>query len=73
MGNVKTAKQETNRARQWIRELSLDQIHALLDALILGDFEWREWLENRPSGAKTSSSAYMTRGSVNPDTARRPS
>lgn len=46
MGDI---KQEQKRARHWVRTLGPDQIFALVDALVLGDFDWREWLDTQPT------------------------
>lgn len=37
------------RGERWARELDMDRVHALIDALVLDDFDWREWLDERPS------------------------
>jgi hypothetical protein len=50
MGN----RNDRQRGERWARELGLDQCHALIDALVLGDFDWREWLDDKPSNAFVS-------------------
>ena len=45
MGNERKA------GEKWARELDMDRVHALIDALVLDDFDWREWLDEKPSNA----------------------
>lgn len=34
--------------RRWIADRSLSEVGAILDAMILGDFDWRDWFADPP-------------------------
>ena len=48
MGDI---NQDRKSGERWARELDMDRVHALIDALVLGDFDWREWLDEKPTNA----------------------
>lgn len=51
MGNIDGLKQERNRGEQWVKGMSMDQVHAFVDAMVLGDFWYPEWgLDAKPTG-----------------------
>lgn len=47
--SIQEMQSERNRGAKWARDLSMDAVHAIIDAMVLGDFDWREWLDNRPT------------------------
>ena len=42
---------ETLRGRTWARNLYMCDVSVLADAFVLDDFDWRDWFDDRPSGA----------------------
>ena len=46
-----TARMVREKARKFVRGLSRQQLGELGDALVLGEFDWRDWLPEKPSGA----------------------
>lgn len=52
--NTRQRMAETKRAEAWFEELREEQRHELGDALVLGDFDWRDW-----GFAKRPSSVFM--------------
>lgn len=40
---------EIEHARQWFAQLRTEQKWELGDVLVLGDFDWRDWLPSAPS------------------------
>lgn len=49
-------RKEQQTAREWVRQLSMPEVFELGDALVLGTFDWTEWLprwgiEHKPSSA----------------------
>lgn len=49
--NVRQVMAEKERARRYWSGLSSFDRGALGDALVLGDFDWREWFDTKPSGS----------------------
>ena len=37
------------RGRAWARALSSSEVGMLADALVLGEFDWRDWFLDKPS------------------------
>lgn len=46
-----TARMVREEARKFVKGLSRQQLGELGDALVLGEFDWRDWLHEKPSGA----------------------
>ncbi len=40
--------------KAWANGLRMDQIHALIDDFVLGTFDWRDWLDRKPSRGFTN-------------------
>lgn len=51
MMTVRQATAERKRGRDWFFGLDNLARGELGDALVLGDFDWREWLTTKPSAA----------------------
>lgn len=47
----KKIQADRRRAAQWVKALSLVQVHDLLDAMILGSFDWRDYFDDKPTSA----------------------
>lgn len=47
--SIEQIQNERKRGRKWAKALAMSQIHTLVDAMVLGDFDWREWLDAKPS------------------------
>lgn len=49
--DINGLKNERNRGASWVKGMSMDQVHAFVDAMVLGDFEYIEFgLDTKPSG-----------------------
>lgn len=48
---VRERMRDEERAKKWWAGLTDDQRWALGDALVLGEFDWREWFEHKESRA----------------------
>jgi hypothetical protein len=46
-----TARMVQDKARKFVRGLSRRELGELGDALVSGEFDWRDWLPSKPSGA----------------------
>jgi hypothetical protein len=50
---------EYDRGREWARELhKRGQLGDLGDELVLGTFDWRDWLDRKPSSAFLNGADY---------------
>jgi hypothetical protein len=50
---------ERERGREWVRELhKRGQLGDLGDELVLGTFDWRDWLDYKPSRAFIEGAEY---------------
>lgn len=44
-----TQDREYNRGRTWAKQKSLAEIGTFVDAMVLGDYDWRDWFSDKPS------------------------
>jgi len=49
--SVRQRAVEKERGRKWFRSLSRWDKDELGNQFVLGDFDWRDWLEQKPSSA----------------------
>ncbi len=56
---IEAMRQERNRGESWAKGLCSSDLHAFIDALVLGEFDWRDWFDTRPS-APFVNSAFTT-------------
>lgn len=48
---IEQMRNERTRGTRWAKSLAMDDVHMLVDAMVLGEFDWRDWLDERPSAA----------------------
>jgi hypothetical protein len=49
--SVADAMKEKKKAEKWFKGLSDREIGQIGDDLVLGEFDWRDWLDEKPSSA----------------------
>jgi len=49
--DTRDKKLEYGRGVRWFRRLPYQERNVLGDQLVLGDFDWRDWFEEKPSAA----------------------
>jgi hypothetical protein len=47
---VRERMRERERAEEWIDSMSSHDLGELGDEFVLGTFDWRDWLNSKPSG-----------------------
>lgn len=48
--SVRDAMREREKGRKWARGLQMYDVHQFLDQNVLGDYDWREWFDKKPTG-----------------------
>jgi len=48
--SVREKMRETDRAKRFAASLHIADVWALRDQLVLGDLDWRDWFDTKPSG-----------------------
>lgn len=48
--SIRGVARERARAREWFKSLDSLAKWDLGDQLVLGDFDWRDWFDDKPSG-----------------------
>lgn len=43
-------EKELARGKAWARDLMMCDVSVLADAFVLGDFDWMDWFDDKPSG-----------------------
>lgn len=50
--DINGLKNERNRGASWVEGMSMEQVHAFMDAMVLDDFDYREFgLDTKPTSA----------------------
>lgn len=47
--SIETIQAEKKRGASWAKGMAMSDVHAFIDALVLDDFDWRDWFDSRPS------------------------
>ncbi len=47
--SIEQMQTERKRGAKWAKSLPMDCVHAVVDAMVLGEFDWRDWLDTKPS------------------------
>ena len=47
--NIRTREKEQSRGKTWFNSLSSSDKFSLGDQLVLGEFDWRDWFDSKPS------------------------
>lgn len=46
---IEAMHKDRARGERWAKDLPMDHVHAILDAMILGEFDWRDYFDSKPS------------------------
>lgn len=46
---IEVMQSERKRGEKWAKDLPMEHVYAIVDAMVLGEFDWRDWFEARPS------------------------
>lgn len=46
---IEAMQNERKRGERWAKGIAMSDVHALIDAMVLDDFDWRDWFDERPS------------------------
>jgi hypothetical protein len=48
---VRERMQERERGSEWAKSLHITDVWVFVDQNVLGDFDWRDWFNSKPTGA----------------------
>lgn len=46
---IEAMASERKRGASWAEGLYMSDVHALIDAMVLDEFDWRDWFDAKPS------------------------
>lgn len=47
--SVREKIRDREKGQKWARGLQKHDVHEFIDQSVLGDFDWRDWFESKPS------------------------